>query len=356
MKILIAVDKSRHIYLKPFSEKLSKYNIQTKIVDDLDIYKSTNNKKILRWFNTPSTFNKILNEFKPDLVFTERTSHFCSLLSKHKIPFVIFLRGDYWEEYRIAKQESTPLKKIELISKNKIATNCFNSALAILPICNYLEKITNKNFPHKKIFRLYQGIDIENWKNNSTELKLCHPCIGFLQSANIAEKAKEMKILSDVIDRFPNITFYWAGDGPYRNEILRVLDKFENFKWLGQLEYPNQVKEFLSEIDIYGLCTGLDMSPHTILEAGILKKPTIATDVGGVSESIMDNKTGFLVQKNNPKDWVEKIEIFVNEPRKILQMGNNASDFVQENYNWGKITLDFLDIIKNIHKENQDSD
>lgn len=348
MKLLIAVDKSRQIYLKPFTEKLLKYNIETKIIDDLKIYEPKKDKKILRWLKTPSKFNDLISDFNPDIVFTERTSHFCSLLSKHNIPFIIFLRGNYWFEYNIAKNKTKSLKKvIELKIKHKIATDCFNSSLAIMPICNHLNKIVKKFHPKKNTHPFYQGIDIENWqKNDDSQLKLKHPCIGFLQGAKIYEKAKEMKILSKVIESFPNITFYWAGDGPYKDEILSVLGNYKNFEWLGHLDYPNKVKEFLSEIDIYGLCTGLDMSPHTILEAGILEKPTIATNVGGVSESIIDKETGFLVELNNPDDWIEKIGILINDVDKMKQMGVKANMFVRENFSWEKIAFDFSKIVE----------
>ncbi len=352
MKLLIAVDKSREVYLKQFSEKLLQYNIETKIINDLDIYEHTENKKILRWFKTPSKFHKLISDFKPDIVFTERTSHFCSLLSKYSIPFIIFLRGDYWKEYEIVKNETKSIKQIiELKIKYKIATDCFNSSTAILPICEYLKKVVHQHFPKKNIYKLYQGIDIENWPITTSQLKLKHPCVGFLQGAKIRQKSLEMKILSDVIKYYPKITFYWAGDGPYKDEILSILGKYENFEWLGNLDYPNKVKEFLSEIDIYGLCSGLDMSPHTILEAGILKKPTIATNVGGVSESIINNETGFLVEPNNPNDWIEKIGILVNNSDKMNQMGENAYDFISNNFSWDKIAYDFSKLIKNIYEE-----
>ena len=352
LKLLIAVDKSREIYLKPFTEKLRQYNIETKIVDDLQIYETAKSNKILRWLKTPSKFNELIDDFKPDMVFTERTSHFCSLLSKHKIPFIIFLRGDYWQEYKIAKNKTKSIQQfIQLKIKNKIAGNCFNSSTAIFPICKYLEKVAQQKYPKKNIHKLYQGIDIDNWSKINSKLKLKHPCIGFLQGARIYDKAKEMKILSEVIKYYPNITFYWAGDGPYRNEILSVLENYKNFKWLGELDYPDKVKEFLSEIDIYGLCTGLDMSPHTILEAGILEKPTIATNVGGVSESIIDKETGLLVEPNNSSDWIEKIGILINNTDELDRMGKNAKIMISNNFSWDKIAYDFSKLIKNIYEE-----
>ena len=39
------------------------------------------------------------------------------------------------------------------------------------------------------------------------------------------------------------------------------LEKYNNFKWLGPLQYPDKVREYLTEIDVYALVSGIDMSP-----------------------------------------------------------------------------------------------
>ena len=70
-------------------------------------------------------------------------------------------------------------------------------------------------------------------------------------------------MLKIVLESMPKIHFYWAGDGPYRDKILAELEKFDNFHWLGNLEYPGKVRDFLTEIDIYALISGIDMSPLT---------------------------------------------------------------------------------------------
>ena len=95
IKILFAIDENREIFLKPFINELEKNQIKIKIINDLQIYNSFLNKKLLRWIKTPEKFKQILEEFNPDFVFTERVSHFCSLLIKEKIPYFIFLRGDF---------------------------------------------------------------------------------------------------------------------------------------------------------------------------------------------------------------------------------------------------------------------
>ena len=127
---------------------------------------------------------------------------------------------------------------------------------------------------------------------------------------------------------------------------MAKLEKYKNFEWLGALEYPNKVREYLSEIDIYALISGLDMSPLTLLEAQLMKKPVIATNVGGIPELMIDKKTGFLIEKGNSEELVKKIEEILNDPKKIEEMGIQGRKFVEENFSWKIITQKFIDNLK----------
>ena len=348
MKILFAVDKTRFFYIKQFIDELEKNNVTCKIIDDLDIYDNSKfGKKYLRWIKTPNKFQNMIKSFDPDFIFTERVSHFSSLVVKTKIPLIIFLRGNFWQEVELGKQtiEKSTLSHLEINIKNKFAHKCFSEAHLILPICSYLKKIADDKYSQNKIHVLYQGIRQSDWHvEKGFEFK--HPSVGFLQNTNIWNKTKEMLLLPKIIEQCPNVNFYWAGDGPFTKNILPHLEKFPNFHWLGSLEYPNQVRQFLSEIDIYGLITGNDMSPHTILEASLMKKPVIATDVGGISESIIEKETGFLIKEGDSSSWISKISFLIDNPNESKQIGLRGCEFVNENFSWKKIAKDFLKIIK----------
>jgi len=353
MRLLIAVDKTRFFYINQFADELKKNGINCLIINDLDIYDeidSTN--KYLKWVKTPKKFQKIINDFKPDAIFTERVSHFSSLVIKTDIPLIIFVRGEDglphdWSKINWKEQtlETSFSNKINIFTKQKIAKKCYEKATLILPICQYLEKIIRSNCPNKDVHVLYQGINQKDWFSEKG-MKLKHPCVGFLQGAEIWEKTKEMLLLPDIMKKMPEVNFYWAGDGPYQKKILQILEKFDNFHWLGNLDYPGEVRQFLSEIDVYGLLTGIDMSPHTLLEAGLMKKSVIATNVGGVSESCIDNKTCFLIEKNDPQGWIDKISVLLKHKEKMKLMGNEGFEYVNKNFLWGKIAEDFINILE----------
>ena len=347
MKILIGGSSSKIFHLNEFAQNLIKKNVETKVVFDSEFSDGFPSRKIRNWFNTNRKFFELTEKFKPDVIFVDRTRHFALDATKTNIPLVIHLRGDHWAELIMAKKTlyKSTVKKIALKKWETMGEECFDKSKMILPICNYLSEITKKRYSKKPIETLYQGITPSNWFHVEG-MQLKHPCVGILQSATIWEKTKELLTLTSVLKKMPDVHFYWVGDGVYRDEVLPKLQKFNNFHWLGALEYPNKVREFLSEIDVYALISGIDMSPLTLQEAQLMKKPVIATNVGGIPELMINEKTGYLVIKNKPDELFEKISILINDQQNAKIMGENGNKFVKENFSWEKISDYFLNHLK----------
>ena len=347
MKLLIGASSSKIFHLEEFAKNLEKYGVEAKVVFDADYADGFPNRKISKWFSTNKKFKKLVSEFKPDVIFVDRTRHFALEASKMNIPLVIHLRGDHWAEIIMAKETlyKSASKKIAINKWEEMGEECFKKSKLILPICNHLSKITEERYSGKSVETMYQAISPENWfHKDGMELK--HPCVGILQSATIWEKTKEMKLLPEVLEAMPDVHFYWAGDGVYRDEVLPLLEKYENFHWLGSLEYPDKVREFLTEIDVYALISGIDMSPLSLQEAQLMEKPVVATNVGGIPELMEDGKTGFLVEKGNANDLLEKLSMSVNNLEKSREMGKKGRNFIKDNFNLDKICNDFLNHLK----------
>ena len=350
MKLLIGGSSSKLFHLKEFANALEEIGIKTKVVLDIDFSDGYPSRKISHWIQKDKRFEKLIEEFKPDVIFVDRQRHFGLSAIKSKIPLIVHLRGDFWKEMEMAEKtlyKSFP-KNLALKKWDEIAHECFEKSRVILPICKYLKERTLNQYPKQNVEVLYQGINPDNWFSQKG-LKLNHPCIGLVQSANIFEKTREMLVLSKVMKKFPHVTFYWVGDGPYRKDVLPELTKSKNFKWMGSLEYPEKIREFLTEIDAYALISGIDMSPLTLLEAQLMEKPVIATNVGGISELMDDGVTGFLIEKGNPDDLEEKISLILKESS-LNKMGMEGRKFVIENFDWKIIAKKFKEILEKYMK------
>jgi glycosyltransferase involved in cell wall biosynthesis len=348
LKILIAYGSlGKFFHLEEFSNALKKYNVEVKLVKDVDYSRGFPSKQISDWFNGDVKFKKLISEYKPDVIFTDRQTHFALHSIDSKIPTFILLRGHYWQEYFWGMKTLGNNLKTRLIIwfKNRISERVFNNARAIFPICKYLEDVVKEHHPNQNTGVFLEGINSERWYHTE-KMELKHPCVGLVQDANWWGKTKELLILETVLEKMPEVTFYWVGDGPYRQRVSDKLEKFENFKWLGRLEYPEKIRKFLETIDVYALITGMDLAPLTLKEAQLMEKPVIATDVGGDKEMMIDGKTGFLVREGNAEDIIEKISLLLKDKKLAEEMGKNGRLFIKEEFNWEKIAKRFLDIIK----------
>jgi len=344
MKLLIGGSSSKLFHLQEFGESLVRCGAEYKLVYDMDVYTGFPGNKIGRWFESTKKFDNLIEEFKPDAIFVDRQRHFCLAAARTHLPVFMLLRGDYWSEMQMAKKTlytSLP-RRIALSQWEKIGKKCFENTDVILPICKYLEGVAKEHYPQKPTSVFLEGINASRWYPvKGMELK--HPCVGLLQDSNWWGKTKEMLVLSKVLEAMPNVTFYWAGDGPLRERVMSVLGKYENFKWLGRLQYPDKVREYLAAIDVYALVSGMDLAPLTLKEAQLMEKPVVATDVGGIPEMMEDNKTGFLVKEGDYKGWIEKLSLLINDNKKRREMGSEGRKFVESNFNWDLITRRFLD-------------
>jgi len=336
----------KYFHLKDFGEALAKSNIDYKLVKETDYVIGFPTKQIGKFLSSKKKFKKLIESFKPDAVLVDRQSDFGLEVIKSGIPLFVILRGHYWSELEFAKETiyKNPLMRKIVDLRGEIAEKVFAGATAILPVANYLTNIIKEHHPQQSIEVFVEGVDDARWyKQDGMQLK--HPCVGLLQDANWWKKTREMLTLEKVIERMPEINFYWVGDGQYKDKILPVLEKFDNFHWLGSLQYPDKVREYLTEIDVYALITGMDLAPLSLKEAQLMEKPVVATNVGGNPEMMVDGKTGFLVEEGNADDLFEKLTILFENKEISIENGSNGRTFIEEKFSMGASAKNFIRIL-----------
>jgi glycosyltransferase involved in cell wall biosynthesis len=89
----------------------------------------------------------------------------------------------------------------------------------------------------------------------------------------------------------------------------------------------------------------MDLAPLSLKEAQLMKRPVIATNVGGNPEMMKDGVTGFLVEKGNHKQLIEKIKLLLTDKKLAEQMGNEGRKFVEETYSWEVAAKKFIQIL-----------
>ena len=165
MKILIGASSSKIFHLNEFSKNLEKNNIESKVVFDSDYADGFPSRKIKSWFTTNKKFKKLIDSFKPDVIFVDRTRHFAVEASKIDIPLIVHLRGNQWKEFVMARETlyKSKEKRIALKKWEEKGEECIQKSDLMLPICDHLSDITREKYPNKATETLYQGITPGNW-------------------------------------------------------------------------------------------------------------------------------------------------------------------------------------------------
>ena len=72
--------------------------------------------------------------------------------------------------------------------------------------------------------------------------------------------------------------------------------------------------------------------PLVLLEAMAHGLPCVSTNEGAISEIVDDGKTGLIVEKNNPKDLANKIELLLNDENLRKKMGASGRKKYEQDY------------------------
>jgi glycosyltransferase involved in cell wall biosynthesis len=76
----------------------------------------------------------------------------------------------------------------------------------------------------------------------------------------------------------------------------------------------SDIPELLAAMDLFCLPSWREGMPRTIIEAMMMAKPVVATDIRGAREEVVPEQTGLLVPTRSPAALTAAIERFVTDP------------------------------------------
>ena len=81
-----------------------------------------------------------------------------------------------------------------------------------------------------------------------------------------------------------------------------------------------------------------------------MKKPLVATNVGGNQEMMIDGKTGFLVQQGSHEQLIDKFSLLLGDKDLAEKMGVEGRKFIEDVFNWELVTKNFIKIMESYLK------
>lgn len=115
-----------------------------------------------------------------------------------------------------------------------------------------------------------------------------------------------------------------VGDGPNLEAVQKVAHEFgiaERIKFWG---YCDRIAEILAQADIFALISHWEGLPCTILEAMRAGLPVVASNVGGVSEAVLEGITGYCVPPGEVDPLRNRLEKLVGDPHLRSEMGRQG--------------------------------
>lgn len=101
-----------------------------------------------------------------------------------------------------------------------------------------------------------------------------------------------------LVARGAHLGFLIAGSGPDEGAARRLAAEHPQcIEFLGHVADP--CRDLLPSVDVFVLMTSNDGLPMAIIEAMSCGIPVIATRVGGIPDTVRDNETGFLIDRNS---------------------------------------------------------
>jgi len=95
--------------------------------------------------------------------------------------------------------------------------------------------------------------------------------------------------------------------GELQGELQKHIEKNKLSEHVRLLGFVQDGRSFLKAFDISFLPSKKEGLPYALLEAGVAKHPTVASNVGGIPDIIQNGKTGLLGNPSDTKSFVKHL-------------------------------------------------
>jgi D-inositol-3-phosphate glycosyltransferase len=102
---------------------------------------------------------------------------------------------------------------------------------------------------------------------------------------------------------------------------------------------PHALRYYYSAADVVVSTPWYEPFGLTALEAQACGRPIIGSAVGGLTYTIQDGKTGFLVPPRNPKTLAQRLDCLLSSPELRRQMGRAAHKRVEREFTWDIVAM-----------------
>lgn len=215
--------------------------------------------------------------------------------------------------------------------------------------------LKNKNIQPSKVGVLYPGIDFEklneapgtlgqdllDWLNTHPGPIISHGAMLRGEKGH----ATILKALPQIIQEFPDVRYVIAGEGGSKAELQCLVAELgiqKNVYFAGMVQPISALLKISTLAVLPSLMEPLGMFQ---IESQYLEVPTLASEIDGIPETLIDGQTGLLVPPGDVNAWAFQIIWALNHLDDMKALAKNGKNFVREKFSMDKNTQSLIQVI-----------
>ncbi len=231
----------------------------------------------------------------------------------------------------------------------------FQQCAAIIAVSqSMMKQLIALGAPEKKIYLNPYGVDLSLFNKSDTENS---PPLFVAVGRFVDKKAPHLTLLAfeKVLRSFHDARLIMVGEGSLQESCKQLstvlkIDKYVSFPGALPHETVAQLLRNARGFIQHSIRTSygdMEGTPVAILEAGASGLPVVSTKHGGITEAVIRNQTGFLVEEGDVEGMAEYILKLARDPKLAGTMGSAARTHIQSNYSMDKSIANLWSIIEN---------
>jgi starch synthase (maltosyl-transferring) len=150
-----------------------------------------------------------------------------------------------------------------------------------------------------------------------------------------------MAAVRELCPRHADLHVLLVGDGPLRDTLRAWVAKENLASRVHFAGRRNDVPSLLRAADLFVLPSLWEGLPNVVLEAMAAGTPIVTSRVEGISDLLVDDRTGLIVPPNSAGDLAEAIDRLLADRDHARQMGHSAQHFVRERFTWDHVIAQY---------------
>jgi len=221
----------------------------------------------------------------------------------------------------------------------------FAAADAVVCVSEDTKKNLEKTFGYADARVIHNGVDVDLFSPKDIDrqtLNLPENKTVLLFAGNLSRR-KGADLLPSIMKMLGDDFILLTTSGN-RNQSQNTIPHSRD---LGHLNLQQLIDAY-NLCDIFLLPSRLEGLSLATLEAMACGKPVVAFNCSSFPELVVDGKGGFLPEKDNVEETVERIRYLSREPDLVQKMGSFNRKRVLENFTLSRMTGDYLKLYQSL--------